>query len=139
AAATLIFGVVVEVWEVDRRADLLRREAEYHGRMRQEMEEKAAYWEALANDPSKEDDLPLALYKAGLWPLEQALEIELEPMRSPSRPRWRELASGAKGLALRQMQEYRKEAGYYDRQKWRYDRAALFPWLPVSPETSGPD
>ena len=82
-------------------------EAEYYRRMYQEMAEKAAEWEELANDPAKESALPLALYRAGHWSREQALEIELEPLQSPVPTKVAAAYQEAKEIARRRAATYR--------------------------------
>jgi hypothetical protein len=133
AVVALALGGAVGIRAMDRRADFLRRQADYHGRMERELAGRAADWDALANDPSKESDLRLALYQAGKWSQERALELELEPLRAPSRPRWRQFAPEARNLALQQSRTYQREAECHGRQKRRYDQAAFTLWLPDAP------
>jgi hypothetical protein len=78
AITAVLFGGVIGMNELDRRADHLRKEAEYHRRSEQSFEAEAAYLESLASDPSREAEIPLALFKRKRWSQGQALEMVLE-------------------------------------------------------------
>ena len=83
AAATLVVGGFIGVDRLNRRAVRFGNMADYHRRMEQESDAKAAFFEGLANDPSKETDLPPALFDEGIWSRGQALEMELESTMNP--------------------------------------------------------
>jgi hypothetical protein len=138
AVVTLVLGATRAVDELNRRADRFLNETYSHRRMEEELGAKAAYWEALASNPSMDTDLPLILFKSGKWSRGQALEAELEILHSPSGPRWRQLAGEAQGIAIKQAQVYRSGAVYYARQKKRYERVAFSPWLAVEPDQTTP-
>jgi hypothetical protein len=83
AAATLVVGGFIGVDRLNRRAVRFGNMADYHRRMEQESDAKAAFFEGLASDPSQETDLPPALFDEGIWSRGQALEMELESTISP--------------------------------------------------------
>jgi hypothetical protein len=139
AVIAMVLGAIIGMNELDRRADHCHKEAEYHRRTEQESEEKAAYWEALASDPAREVDLALALFRVGRWSRRQALEIELESLHSPSRPRWKRVSSEAKATARKQARTYRRVSAYHARQRRRYERAAFGPWLTLVPDQPPPE
>jgi hypothetical protein len=139
ATLALCFGALAWNGESSLRAHRLRRDAEFHGRVAQAYATNAVGWEDLANDPSREADLPLALYSAGYWSRGQALEIELEPIHSPSRPRWRELAPEARSRALQWAGNGRVLSEYHVRQKRRYDQAASSLWPPAELDSPEPE
>ena len=73
AITAVLLGGVIAMNKLDRRADHLRKEAEYHRRIEESFEAEAAYLESLASDPSREADLPLALFTRKRWSREKAL------------------------------------------------------------------
>jgi hypothetical protein len=75
--AVLVSGVI-GMNELDRRADHLRKKAEYYRRCEESLETQATYLESLARDPSEEAELPLALFKRKRWSRGKALEMALE-------------------------------------------------------------
>jgi hypothetical protein len=139
AAVALALGGIIGMNELDRRADHCRKEAEYHRRMEQESEAKAVYWEALASDPAREVDLALALFRAGRWSRDQAHEIQLESLHSPSRPRWKRVSSEAKEIARNQARTYRRVSEYHARERRRYERDAFGPWLTLERDKPSPE
>jgi len=134
AVVALILGAIVGVIELDRRANHFSNETQAQRRMEEESEAKAAYWEAIASDPSRESDLPFALFDSGIWSRGQAVAAEFALSYWPAGPGWRKFASEAKGIAVTQAQAYRSAAQYHARQKQRYERALFGPWLAVGPD-----
>ena len=72
AVVALVLGAICGLHELNRRADRFLNETNSHRRMEEELEAKAAYWEALASNPSMDKDLPLFLFKSGKWSRGQA-------------------------------------------------------------------
>jgi hypothetical protein len=153
AALALMLGGVIGIHELDRRADLFRRDADYHHRRRDALAGEASYLEVLASDPSREAELPFALYKRKRWSRGQAIAMELESppapfcrteaidrwiWKPPPSARWKQLASEAKRIAIEDARACRRLSEYHARQSRRYERVAFSPWLPLEPDRSSP-
>jgi hypothetical protein len=136
AAATLVVGGFIGVDRLNRRAVRFGNMADYHRRMEQESDAKAAFFEGLANDPSKETDLPPALFDEGIWSRGQALEMELESNGLHPSRRWKTLVSKAKEIAIDQSLAYKRASEYHSREWSRYSRAAFSPWLWLRPDAT---
>jgi hypothetical protein len=141
AVMALLIGSGIAMNELDRRTDLFSKEADDHHRRQVELAAEAADLESLAGDPAREEDLPLALFRAGRWSRGKALEMEVESLASgqflPS-PRWNQLVSKARATAIAEARADRRLSEYHARERMRYERVAASPWLPIEPEPPRP-
>jgi hypothetical protein len=137
AAVALILGGVISMNELDRRADFCRKKAEYHRRREEILAAQAAYLESTAQDLSNAVERPSALDRTMQSTRGQALEMELEvAFGSPSVRRSKPTALDAGRDALQKAQASRRESRSHARQRKRYERVAIDPWLPLEPESA---
>ena len=150
---TLICSIV-GMYELACRTEHFRTEAEYCRQSEQGMRAGAAELESLASDPSRETELPFALFKRTRWSRGQALEMELESAvhicrtetldhwlpELPRSRRWKQLASEAKRVATQDAQTCRRMSEYYVRERMRYERVVAYSsWLPLEPDRPTPE
>ena len=132
-------GVRVPPEPLDRRADLSRKEAESHRLREQGLEASADHLESIARNPWREAQLPSALYQAGRWSQQQALEMERERSSGPlPSARFKELAAEARRDAIQAARAYREAARHHARQRRRYEHVAMDPWLTIQPDPATP-
>ncbi len=147
---TLIPLEILAINELIRRAEHFHVEAEYHRVKEERLRAEAVELESLVSDPSRESELPFALFQRERWSRRQALEMELEsavpfcrtesidPMLPRSRL-WNKLASEAKRVANQEAQTCRRMSDYHARQRRRYERIAYSPWLHLDSDQPTPE
>jgi hypothetical protein len=139
AVVAVILGGIIGMTELDRRADLFRKEAEYHRRREQYLETQAAYLEVLAGESWKAPGLLPALEQEGRESRGRAIAMELEAsFGPPSRARLKPSASEARRDAIRGARAYRRASRYHARERERYERAAMDPWSSIEPDPPEP-
>jgi hypothetical protein len=81
----------------------------------------------------------LALYRTKRWSRGQALEMELAAsFGSPSSPRREQLASEARKEAIQAAQAYQKASEQHARERKRYERVAMDPWISIESGSAAP-
>jgi hypothetical protein len=138
AVVGLVLAAFLVTTDLERRAILCHREAEYHRWSEDQTRTRAAYLESLAHNPSRYYELLVTLSSMGKQWQERALEASLELMDDESITRSKRWYPEARDVASRRAREYRRESEYHGRRKERYQRAAFDLRHSVEPDPPKP-
>jgi hypothetical protein len=139
AAMALVLGGFIGTTDLERRAVHYNREAAHHGFLEDHLRGSAGYLERLAGDPARSYELLNALARSGKRWQERAAAARLELMERQSGTPGEQWYPEARDFATRLAKAYRRESEHHGRQKLRYARAALEPWIRIAPEPANPE